>query len=147
MEQTCQQLEGAFALVFKSVFYPGQTVATRRGSPLLVSVIVLYCQQRLYCVPQVGIKTKHRLATDHVPIFYSKDDRGRDGALTLIRSVTMQCGYQIKAMQYHICTFCSGETGPELSSHLLVKIMLLSISLLVMRVLLSSTPTESFIWR
>ena len=37
VEQTCQQLEGAFALVFKSVEYPGQVVATRRGSPLLVT--------------------------------------------------------------------------------------------------------------
>jgi len=69
VEQTCTQLEGAFALVFKSSLYPGQTVATRRGSPLLV-----------------GILTKNRLATDHVPIYYSKDDRGRDiGALTLLR--------------------------------------------------------------
>ena len=34
---------------------------------------------------QVGIKTKNRLATDHVPVYYSKDDRGRDGALSLIR--------------------------------------------------------------
>jgi len=68
VETTCQQLEGAFALVFKSVLYPGQVVATRRGSPLLV-----------------GIKTKNRLVTDHVPVYYSKDDRGRDGALSLIR--------------------------------------------------------------
>ena len=68
VEQTCQQLEGAFALVFKSVFYPGEAVATRRGSPLLV-----------------GIKTADRLATDHVPIFYSKDERGREPSLTLLR--------------------------------------------------------------
>ena len=68
VEQTCQQLEGAFALVFKSVFYPGEAVATRRGSPLLV-----------------GIKTPNRLALDHVPIFYSKDERGRDSNLTLLR--------------------------------------------------------------
>ena len=36
VEETCAQLEGAFALVFKSVLYPGEVVATRRGSPLLV---------------------------------------------------------------------------------------------------------------
>jgi len=47
--------EGAFALCFKSKHFPGECVATRRGSPLLV-----------------GIKTKTRLATDHVPILYSK---------------------------------------------------------------------------
>ncbi|XP_075216139.1 glutamine--fructose-6-phosphate aminotransferase [isomerizing] 2-like isoform X2 [Lycorma delicatula] len=56
VEQVVQQLEGAFALAFKSKHFPGECVATRRGSPLLV-----------------GIKTKTRLATDHVPILYSKD--------------------------------------------------------------------------
>uniref|UniRef100_A0A1B6EB27 glutamine--fructose-6-phosphate transaminase (isomerizing) n=2 Tax=Clastoptera arizonana TaxID=38151 RepID=A0A1B6EB27_9HEMI len=57
VEQVIQQLEGAFALCFKSKHFPGECVATRRGSPLLV-----------------GIKTKTRLATDHVPILYSKED-------------------------------------------------------------------------
>ncbi|XP_069673611.1 glutamine--fructose-6-phosphate aminotransferase [isomerizing] 2-like isoform X2 [Periplaneta americana] len=56
IEQVIQQLEGAFALCFKSKHFPGECVATRRGSPLLV-----------------GIKAKTRLATDHVPILYSKD--------------------------------------------------------------------------
>uniref|UniRef100_A0A0A9ZB19 glutamine--fructose-6-phosphate transaminase (isomerizing) n=1 Tax=Lygus hesperus TaxID=30085 RepID=A0A0A9ZB19_LYGHE len=55
VEHVIAQLEGAYALCFKSRFYPGECVATRRGSPLLV-----------------GIKTKTRLATDHVPILYSK---------------------------------------------------------------------------
>ncbi|XP_008554207.1 glutamine--fructose-6-phosphate aminotransferase [isomerizing] 2 isoform X3 [Microplitis demolitor] len=58
VEQVIQQLEGAFALCFKSKFFPGECVATRRGSPLLV-----------------GIKTKTRLITDHVPILYGKDHR------------------------------------------------------------------------
>ncbi|KAG5900662.1 hypothetical protein JTB14_005931 [Gonioctena quinquepunctata] len=56
VEHVVQQLEGAFALCFKSKFFPGECVATRRGSPLLV-----------------GIKTATRLATDHVPILYGKD--------------------------------------------------------------------------
>ncbi|KAK0079288.1 hypothetical protein PV325_001445 [Microctonus aethiopoides] len=55
VEQVVQQLEGAFALCFKSKYFPGECVATRRGSPLLV-----------------GIKTKTRLITDHVPILYGK---------------------------------------------------------------------------
>lgn len=55
VEQAVQQLEGAYALCFKSKHYPGECVATRRGSPLLV-----------------GIKTKTRLATDHIPILYGK---------------------------------------------------------------------------
>ncbi|XP_043526899.1 glutamine--fructose-6-phosphate aminotransferase [isomerizing] 2-like isoform X1 [Frieseomelitta varia] len=58
VEQVVQQLEGAFALCFKSKYFPAECVATRRGSPLLV-----------------GIKTKTRLATDHVPILYGKDHR------------------------------------------------------------------------
>ncbi|XP_043265814.1 glutamine--fructose-6-phosphate aminotransferase [isomerizing] 2-like isoform X2 [Colletes gigas] len=60
VEQVVQQLEGAFALCFKSKYFPAECVATRRGSPLLV-----------------GIKTKTRLATDHVPILYGKDELPR----------------------------------------------------------------------
>ena len=38
VEQTMSQLEGAFACVFKSTLYPGECVATRKGSPLLVGI-------------------------------------------------------------------------------------------------------------
>lgn len=55
VEQVIQQLEGAFALVFKSKKFPNQCVATRRGSPLLV-----------------GLKTKTYLSTEFIPILYSK---------------------------------------------------------------------------
>ncbi|TMW47995.1 hypothetical protein DOY81_006925, partial [Sarcophaga bullata] len=58
VEQAIQQLEGAFAIAMKSKYFPGECVASRRGSPLLV-----------------GIKTKTRLATDHIPILYGKDHR------------------------------------------------------------------------
>jgi glucosamine--fructose-6-phosphate aminotransferase (isomerizing) len=54
------QQEGAFALAFKSKHFPGECVATRRGSPLLV-----------------GIKTKTRLATDHIPILYGKGEKSK----------------------------------------------------------------------
>ncbi|XP_013110923.1 glutamine--fructose-6-phosphate aminotransferase [isomerizing] 2 isoform X4 [Stomoxys calcitrans] len=56
VEQAIQQFEGAFAIAMKSKYFPGECVASRRGSPLLV-----------------GIKTKTRLATDHIPILYSKE--------------------------------------------------------------------------
>lgn len=56
VEQVIQQLEGAFSLCFKSVHFKGECIATRRGSPLLV-----------------GIKAKARLATDHIPVLYSKE--------------------------------------------------------------------------
>ncbi|KAG9510119.1 Glutamine--fructose-6-phosphate aminotransferase [isomerizing] 1, partial [Fragariocoptes setiger] len=57
VEQAIQQLEGAFALVFKSSKYPDQVVATRRGSPLLV-----------------GIKTKVHLSTDYIPVIVGSKD-------------------------------------------------------------------------
>ena len=49
------QLEGAFSLLFKSVHYPGELAASRRGSPLLV-----------------GVKCEGELATNHIPILFSK---------------------------------------------------------------------------
>ncbi|XP_026198997.1 LOW QUALITY PROTEIN: glutamine--fructose-6-phosphate aminotransferase [isomerizing] 1-like [Anabas testudineus] len=53
VERVTQQLEGAFALVFKSVHYPGEAVGTRRGSPLLI-----------------GVRSDHKLSTDHIPVLY-----------------------------------------------------------------------------
>jgi len=38
VEASCQQLEGAFAIVVKSAHYPNEAVCTRRGSPLLIGV-------------------------------------------------------------------------------------------------------------
>uniref|UniRef100_A0A0N5A8F4 glutamine--fructose-6-phosphate transaminase (isomerizing) n=1 Tax=Syphacia muris TaxID=451379 RepID=A0A0N5A8F4_9BILA len=55
VETTIQQLEGAFALAIKSSRFPGQLIATRRGSPLII-----------------GIKSSSVLASDHVPVFFSK---------------------------------------------------------------------------
>ncbi|KAJ2753436.1 glutamine--fructose-6-phosphate transaminase (isomerizing), partial [Coemansia sp. BCRC 34490] len=46
-----KELEGAFAFLFKSVHYPGEIVAARRGSPLLI-----------------GIKTSENLAVDFVDV-------------------------------------------------------------------------------
>uniref|UniRef100_A0A8D3A1D7 glutamine--fructose-6-phosphate transaminase (isomerizing) n=1 Tax=Scophthalmus maximus TaxID=52904 RepID=A0A8D3A1D7_SCOMX len=53
VERVIQQLEGAFALVFKSVHYPGEAVCTRRGSPLLI-----------------GVRSDHKLSSDHIPVLY-----------------------------------------------------------------------------
>lgn len=60
IEQAIQQLEGAFALCFKSRHFPDECVAARRGSPLLV-----------------GIKTKRRLSSDHIPILYNNNKAAR----------------------------------------------------------------------
>ncbi|XP_074649465.1 glutamine--fructose-6-phosphate aminotransferase [isomerizing] 1-like isoform X2 [Tubulanus polymorphus] len=66
VEMVIQQLEGAFSLAFKSCHYPGQCVATRRGSPLLI-----------------GVKSAVRLATDHIPIMYSKAHHCKDKDLRM----------------------------------------------------------------
>lgn len=46
-----KELEGAFALIFKSVHFPNQVVATRRGSPLII-----------------GVKTPKKLKVDFVDV-------------------------------------------------------------------------------
>ena len=38
VEDVARELEGAYALVFKSAHFPNQLVATRRGSPLLIGI-------------------------------------------------------------------------------------------------------------
>uniref|UniRef100_A0A8C9T2R3 glutamine--fructose-6-phosphate transaminase (isomerizing) n=1 Tax=Scleropages formosus TaxID=113540 RepID=A0A8C9T2R3_SCLFO len=59
VERVIQQLEGAFALVFKSRHFPGEAVATRRGSPLLI-----------------GVRSKYELSTDQIPIQYNSGALG-----------------------------------------------------------------------
>nr|XP_033783004.1 glutamine--fructose-6-phosphate aminotransferase [isomerizing] 2 isoform X1 [Geotrypetes seraphini] len=64
VERVIQQCEGAFALVFKSTHYPGEAVAARRGSPLLI-----------------GVRSKYKLSTEQVPVLYkslSKDSYNID---------------------------------------------------------------------
>ncbi|KAH9495315.1 Glucosamine--fructose-6-phosphate aminotransferase 1 [Bulinus truncatus] len=59
VELTVAQLEGAFALAVISKHYPGDIVTTRRGSPLII-----------------GVKSKNKLSTDHIPVLFNKDHRG-----------------------------------------------------------------------
>ncbi|CAF4743444.1 unnamed protein product, partial [Rotaria sp. Silwood1] len=59
IEMTCSQLEGAFALLFKSMHYPGELCATRRGSPMVI-----------------GVKCADQLGANHIPVMFSKDLRG-----------------------------------------------------------------------
>ncbi|XP_027009250.2 glutamine--fructose-6-phosphate aminotransferase [isomerizing] 2 [Tachysurus fulvidraco] len=58
VERVIQQLEGSFALVFKSVHFPGEAVVTRRGSPLLI-----------------GIRSQYKLSTEQIPIQYYGESR------------------------------------------------------------------------
>ncbi|XP_072295263.1 glutamine--fructose-6-phosphate aminotransferase [isomerizing] 2 [Eucyclogobius newberryi] len=61
VERVIKQLEGAFALVFKSRHFPGEAVSTRRGSPLLI-----------------GVRSEHELSTDPIPVQY-KSGHFNDG--------------------------------------------------------------------
>ncbi|CAF0827803.1 unnamed protein product [Rotaria sp. Silwood1] len=56
IEMACSQLEGAFALLFKSTHFPGELCATRRGSPMVI-----------------GVKCADQLAANHIPVLFSKD--------------------------------------------------------------------------
>ncbi|XP_010222714.1 PREDICTED: glutamine--fructose-6-phosphate aminotransferase [isomerizing] 1, partial [Tinamus guttatus] len=109
VERVIQQLEGAFALVFKSVHYPGQAVGTRRGSPLLI-----------------GVRSEHKLSTDHIPILYRtagqsmdhsfdgisiKMEEGKDkkGSCNLSRVDSTTCLFPVeeKAVEYYFTSDAS----------------------------------------
>ncbi|EMP30526.1 Glucosamine--fructose-6-phosphate aminotransferase [isomerizing] 1, partial [Chelonia mydas] len=91
VERVIQQLEGAFALVFKSVHYHGQAVGTRRGSPLLI-----------------GVRSEHKLSTDHIPILYrtGKDKKG-SCSLSRIDSTTCLFPVEEKAVEYYFASDAS----------------------------------------
>ncbi|XP_075959932.1 glutamine--fructose-6-phosphate aminotransferase [isomerizing] 2 [Anarhichas minor] len=73
VERVIKQLEGAFALVFKSRHFPSEAVSTRRGSPLLI-----------------GVRSEQELTTD-IPIQYNsvqeKNSHNRPDCPTGINSV------------------------------------------------------------
>ncbi|XP_036404651.1 glutamine--fructose-6-phosphate aminotransferase [isomerizing] 2-like [Megalops cyprinoides] len=95
VERVIQQLEGAFALVFKSIHFPGEAVATRRGSPLLI-----------------GVRSKYELSTEHIPIQYNcghfkegvqeKNSRNRSDSTTALHSVG-----DGKAVEYYFASDAS----------------------------------------
>ncbi|XP_068130906.1 glutamine--fructose-6-phosphate aminotransferase [isomerizing] 1 isoform X1 [Hyperolius riggenbachi] len=109
VERVIQQLEGAFALVFKSIHYPGQAVGTRRGSPLLM-----------------GVRSEHKLSTDHIPILYrsvsqstdyplegmctiQKEGLEKKGSCSLTRVDSTTCLFPVeeKAVEYYFASDAS----------------------------------------
>ncbi|KAE8618750.1 hypothetical protein XENTR_v10009483 [Xenopus tropicalis] len=91
VERVIQQLEGAFALVFKSVHFPGQAVGTRRGSPLLM-----------------GVRSEHKLSTDHIPILY-RSGLDKKGSCSLPRLDSTTCLFPVeeKAVEYYFASDAS----------------------------------------
>lgn len=73
-------------MCFKSIHFPGECVATRRGSPLLV-----------------GIKTKTRLATDYVPILYGKGEN-------LARYIYLYFFFQFSGLRHYYSMVTAFET-------------------------------------
>ncbi|XP_017144461.1 glutamine--fructose-6-phosphate aminotransferase [isomerizing] 2 isoform X7 [Drosophila miranda] len=91
VEQAILQVEGAFAIAVKSKHFPGECVASRRSSPLLV-----------------GIKTKTRLATDHIPILYGKDpDSGKPQVLPRSDSTSEFMPLEEKEVEYFFASDAS----------------------------------------
>ncbi|XP_063304713.1 glutamine--fructose-6-phosphate aminotransferase [isomerizing] 1 isoform X2 [Pelobates fuscus] len=91
VERVIQQLEGAFALVFKSIHFPGQAVGTRRGSPLLM-----------------GIQSKHKLSSDHIPVLY-RSGMEKKGSCTLSRVDSTTCLFPVEenAVEYYFASDAS----------------------------------------
>uniref|UniRef100_A0A4W6G760 glutamine--fructose-6-phosphate transaminase (isomerizing) n=1 Tax=Lates calcarifer TaxID=8187 RepID=A0A4W6G760_LATCA len=92
VEQVIQQLEGAFALVFKSVHYPGEAVGTRRGSPLLI-----------------GVRSDHKLSTDHIPVLYRSSGKDKKSCSALPRTGQDTCLFPVdeKAVEYYFASDAS----------------------------------------
>uniref|UniRef100_A0A8C5S8V7 glutamine--fructose-6-phosphate transaminase (isomerizing) n=1 Tax=Laticauda laticaudata TaxID=8630 RepID=A0A8C5S8V7_LATLA len=87
VERVIQQLEGAFALVFKSIHYPGEAVATRRGSPLLI-----------------GVRSESKLSTEQIPILYRTCN---------IENVKNICKTQMKRLDSSTCLHAVGDKAVE----------------------------------
>ncbi|XP_037536446.1 glutamine--fructose-6-phosphate aminotransferase [isomerizing] 1 [Nematolebias whitei] len=92
VERVTQQLEGAFALVFKCVHYPGEAVVTRRGSPLLI-----------------GVRSDHKLSTDHIPVLYRSSGKEKKSCNAIPRLDQDTCLFPIeeKAVEYYFASDAS----------------------------------------
>uniref|UniRef100_A0A8C1TBD9 glutamine--fructose-6-phosphate transaminase (isomerizing) n=1 Tax=Cyprinus carpio TaxID=7962 RepID=A0A8C1TBD9_CYPCA len=92
VEQVTQQLEGAFVLVFKSLHYPGEAVGSRRGGPLLI-----------------GVRSDHKLSTDHIPILYRSSGKDKKSCNTLPRMDEDTCLFPVdqKAVEYYFASDAS----------------------------------------
>ncbi|XP_018599639.1 glutamine--fructose-6-phosphate aminotransferase [isomerizing] 1 [Scleropages formosus] len=92
VERVIQQLEGAFALVFKSIHFPGEAVGTRRGGPLLI-----------------GVRSDHKLSTDHIPVLYRSSGKDKKSCSTLPRMDQDTCLFPVdeKAVEYYFASDAS----------------------------------------
>uniref|UniRef100_A0A8B9ZKS1 glutamine--fructose-6-phosphate transaminase (isomerizing) n=1 Tax=Anas platyrhynchos TaxID=8839 RepID=A0A8B9ZKS1_ANAPL len=97
VERVIQQLEGAFALVFKSIHYPGEAVATRRGSPLLI-----------------GVRSKYKLSTEQIPVLYRTCKLIKPITLFLkAKNVKNMCNSRMKRLDSSTCLHAVGDKAVE----------------------------------
>ncbi|XP_059506669.1 glutamine--fructose-6-phosphate aminotransferase [isomerizing] 2-like isoform X2 [Stegostoma tigrinum] len=96
VESVVQQLEGAFAIVFKSLHFPCEAVAARRGSPLLI-----------------GVCSKYKLSTDQIPILYQtykNINNGRTSKTHQTETENFKCLHPIgedKAIEFYFASDAS----------------------------------------
>uniref|UniRef100_A0A8C0EGR4 glutamine--fructose-6-phosphate transaminase (isomerizing) n=1 Tax=Bubo bubo TaxID=30461 RepID=A0A8C0EGR4_BUBBB len=96
VERVIQQLEGAFALVFKSIHYPGEAVATRRGSPLLI-----------------GVRSKYKLSTEQIPVLYRTCKLINQITLFLRIKIINICNSRMKRLDSSTCLHAVGDKAVE----------------------------------
>uniref|UniRef100_A0A663MUD8 glutamine--fructose-6-phosphate transaminase (isomerizing) n=1 Tax=Athene cunicularia TaxID=194338 RepID=A0A663MUD8_ATHCN len=98
VERVIQQLEGAFALVFKSIHYPGEAVATRRGSPLLI-----------------GVRSKYKLSTEQIPVLYRTCKLINQITLFLTIKINVKniCNSRMKRLDSSTCLHAVGDKAVE----------------------------------
>lgn len=90
VENVIQQLEGAFALAFKSIHFPGECVATRRGSPLLI-----------------GVKTNTKLHTDFIPVLFRNDENQAPELNRSMSTTTFEVTGEAKEAEYFFASDAS----------------------------------------
>ncbi|KAG0781601.1 hypothetical protein G6F22_009491 [Rhizopus arrhizus] len=67
-----KELEGSYAFIFKSKYFPNEVVATRRGSPLLI-----------------GVKTAKKLKVDFVDVEFGNNPTPKDASFAAVEGQDM----------------------------------------------------------
>ncbi|KAI4873525.1 hypothetical protein NFI96_011356, partial [Prochilodus magdalenae] len=97
VERVIQQLEGAFALVFKSIHFPGEAVATSNSIDVRfnrvnrdktgnlneyersrLTLFTYFLLSRRGSPLLIGVRSQYKLSTEQIPIQYNNGDSRRD---------------------------------------------------------------------
>ena len=94
MKAVIKELEGAFALIIKSKFFPGEIIAARRGSPLII-----------------GVKTNKKLKVDFVDVEFGETVPGEESALLRATTAAQEQSKSIKRTQSR--AFLTEDGSPQ----------------------------------